>query len=72
MLSGFMIPRRPRLRALARLGALLASFVAGLAAVACTKVPLLAPSSSTITIASSTTFLPVNGSTDIVVGETDR
>ena len=33
---------------------------------ACTKVPLLAPSGSIITLLSTTTALPVNGSTDII------
>jgi len=34
--------------------------------VACQKVPLLAPSGSTITLTSSATALPVNGSTQII------
>src|SRR5580765_1903078 len=34
--------------------------------VGCSKVPLLAPSGSTITLTSAATALPVNGSTDII------
>jgi hypothetical protein len=33
---------------------------------ACEKVPLLAPTGSTITLTASTNALPVNGSTDII------
>ena len=33
---------------------------------ACQKVPLLAPSGSTITLIASTTVLPINGSTDLI------
>jgi hypothetical protein len=39
---------------------------ASLAAAGCEKVPLLAPSGSTITLTASTTALPSNGTTDIV------
>lgn len=39
---------------------------AALLTVACEKVPLLAPSGSTITLTSSATALPSNGSTDII------
>src|SRR5215467_276770 len=35
-------------------------------AVACQKVPLLAPTGSTITLTSSATTLPINGQTDII------
>src|SRR6266571_6043666 len=43
-------------------GALAAAALTG----ACQKVPLLAPSGSTITITASTTALPVNGTTQLV------
>jgi adhesin/invasin len=56
----FMIPRR-RSTALA---ALLAAFA--LLIVACEKVPLLAPSGSTISLTALATALPSNGSTDII------
>src|SRR5580704_1275979 len=38
----------------------------GLLAVACQRVPLLAPSGSTITLIASATALPVNGTTQII------
>jgi hypothetical protein len=61
MVMVFMISR------LRRLSALLAVVVgAGLVTAACEKVPLLAPSGSTITLTSSATALPLNGSTDII------
>jgi len=41
-------------------------FVAAALAGSCDRVPLLAPSGSTITLIASATALPVNGSTDIV------
>jgi adhesin/invasin len=56
----FMIPRR-RSSALA---ALLAAFA--LLIVACERVPLLAPSGSTISLTALATALPSNGSTDII------
>jgi hypothetical protein len=40
--------------------------VCALLTAACQKVPLLAPSGSTITLTASATALPVNGSTDII------
>jgi Bacterial Ig-like domain (group 1)/PKD domain len=39
---------------------------AGLLNLACQKVPLLAPSGSTITLLTSVSVLPVNGSTDLI------
>jgi hypothetical protein len=39
---------------------------AGLLTVACDRVPLLAPSGSTITLTAAATTLPINGTTDIV------
>ncbi len=61
MFSVFMVPRlRPVLR--------VAPFIAAalLLDVACEKVPLLAPSGSTITLISGVTALPVNGTAQIV------
>ena len=40
--------------------------VPALLTAACTKVPLLAPSGSTITLLASVNVLPINGSTDVV------
>ncbi|PYQ88284.1 MAG: hypothetical protein DMG03_04080 [Acidobacteria bacterium] len=40
--------------------------LSAIATVACQKVPLLAPSGSTITLTSSATALPVNGSAQII------
>src|SRR5262252_10116777 len=59
MFSVFMISRR-RLAALSLLSALLL-----LGEVGCQRVPLLAPSGSVITLTSSATVLPFNGSTFI-------
>jgi len=61
MFIGFMLSRLRR-------AILLASVSAGsiLLAVACQKVPLLAPTGSTITLTSSATALPINGSADII------
>ena len=60
MLMVFMIPRRrsSALRALLAMSALLT--------VACERVPLLAPSGSTITLTALATALPTNGSTDLI------
>src|SRR5262245_65221280 len=60
MLSAFMVAR---LRAI-----ILASLpVAGVVlAMACERVPLLAPTGSTITLTSSATALPINGSAEII------
>ena len=41
-------------------------FGSGLLAAACSKVPLLAPSGSTITLVASATAVPVNGSTQLI------
>jgi PKD repeat protein len=56
-----MISRLRRLSALAAL-----FFGLALLTVACEKVPLLAPSGSTITLTPSATALPVNGTADII------
>ena len=53
-----------RIRRRSALAALL--FGSALLTVACQKVPLLAPSGSTITLTSSATALPVNGTADII------
>jgi hypothetical protein len=58
MLSGFMITRR--------FASLAAVALLPILVVACEKVPLLAPSGSTITLTASTNVLPVNGTADIV------
>src|SRR5579864_3004314 len=60
MLSAFMLPR---FRRAAGLAAILGS--AAMAA-SCQKVPLLAPSGSIITLTSSATALPINGTTQIL------
>jgi hypothetical protein len=61
MVIAFMISRLRRPSALTAL--LLA---AAMLTVACQKVPLLAPSGSTITLTASATALPTNGSADII------
>jgi PKD repeat protein len=61
MLMVFMIPRIFRPIGLVCLLAVLA-----LVTSACEKVPLLAPSGSTITLTASANALPLNGSTDII------
>src|SRR5262245_49919479 len=58
MLSDFMITRR--FPVLAALGLL--AFTIG----ACEKVPLLAPSGSTIVLTASTNVVPINGTADII------
>jgi len=61
MLMVFMISRR-------RCGSSLAALLLGsaLLTVACQKVPLLAPSGSTITLTALATVLPLKGSTDLI------
>src|SRR5512140_2067585 len=61
MVMVLMIPRIRRTSALA-------AVVAGVALLtaACEKVPLLAPSGSTITLTALATVLPTNGSTQII------
>src|SRR5258708_5572840 len=61
MLIGFMLSRLRR-----RFPVLIVVVALPFAAAACQKVPLLAPSSSTITLIASATALPVNGSTDVI------
>src|SRR5918996_874291 len=51
---------------LVRLPWLSAAVLLALAAVACEKVPLLAPSGSTITLTAATNALSVNGTADII------
>src|SRR5215471_21352037 len=73
LFSAFMISRRmvsPALGGFLRRASLLAVAVATsasvLAVVGCERVPLLAPTGSTITLSTTTTALPVNGTTEIV------
>jgi hypothetical protein len=68
MFSEFMISRfLPRTaRGRVRLACALSAASALALVVACEKVPLLAPSGSTITLTSSATTLPVNGTTTII------
>src|SRR5712691_7818346 len=61
MVIVFMVSRLRRLVALAGVVFASALLIAG-----CQRVPLLAPSGSTITLLASITVLPVNGSTDVV------
>ena len=61
MLSVFMLARRARAITCAAL-----SLTVSIAAAACEKVPLLAPTGSTITLVSGATALPLNGSTTII------
>jgi Bacterial Ig-like domain (group 1)/PKD domain len=67
MVSEFMITRFLPLTARGRVRlAFLLIVVPPLAVVACEKVPLLAPTGSTITLTSSATTLPVNGTTTLI------
>ena len=61
MVMVFMISRLRRASAL-----LAVPFGVALLTAACQKVPLLAPSGSTITLTSAATSLPANGSTDVI------
>jgi hypothetical protein len=65
MFSTFMLALSLMLSRVRVCGLAILSLVT-LAAGACEKVPLLAPSGSTITLTASTNALPVNGSVDIV------
>ena len=60
MLSDFMLSRR-RARFLVTVVLMFSA-----AAAACQRVPLLAPSGSTITLTASATSLPLNGTTDLI------
>lgn len=60
MFSGFMVTRSPR--AIRALGVFVSVV---LAAVSCEKVPLLAPTGSTITLSTATSALGFNGTADI-------
>jgi PKD repeat protein len=68
MLSGPMITPTSVLAGSRRAltGALAGGFALSLLTIACEKVPLLAPSGSTITLTAATTVLPVNGSTSLI------
>jgi hypothetical protein len=61
MLSDFMRIRHPRAILL-----LLSAAIVFVGSVACQRVPLLAPTGSTITLTASATALPSNGTTDII------
>src|SRR5207247_2032436 len=63
MVIGFMITRRP-LGRLPHFPVIAAAF--GLLTVSCEKVPLLAPSTSSITLTATATALPLNGTTDLI------
>src|SRR5580765_5051483 len=71
MVSEFMVtrfsilPARGRVRP-ASLVVVALSF-AVVAVVGCQKVPLVAPTGSTITLTSSATTLPINGTTSLIV-----
>jgi adhesin/invasin len=65
MVIGFMITCRP-LGRLPQLPVILAATF-GLLTVSCEKVPLLAPSTASITLTASATALPLNGTTDLIV-----
>ena len=56
--------RRPLAAILSR-RALIATALAAVASAACDKVPLTAPTGSTVTLFSNTTIVPVNGTADI-------
>ena len=69
MVSVIMITPFNSLRRASRplaLGALSLSISTAILASACQKVPLLAPSGSSITLTSSATTLPINGSTTLI------
>src|SRR3954463_15589742 len=61
MVMVFMISRLRRASVLVAILAMSTLF-----AVACERVPLLAPTGSTITLTASTTALPTNGTTEII------
>src|SRR5712691_1250637 len=61
MVIVFMVSRLRRLVALAGVVFASALLIAG-----CQRVPLLAPSGSTITLTASATALPINGSTEVI------
>ena len=64
MVIGFMITRRP-LGRLFQLPIILAA-ASGILTVSCEKVPLLAPSTASITLTASATALPANGTTTLI------
>src|SRR5881394_3796820 len=61
MVIAFMISRQRRASVLVAILALSAVLMVG-----CERVPLLAPSGSTITLTATATALPANGTTDII------
>jgi hypothetical protein len=61
-----MITRFSGRRRLGRVGLALGILSFSVLVTACTKVPLLAPTGSSITLTAAATTLPVNGSTDLI------
>src|SRR5215510_4508627 len=61
MVTGFMVSRHIRIATLAVVLAAAAAL-----SMACQKVPLLAPSGSTITLTAAASTLPLNGTTQII------
>src|SRR5258707_206348 len=61
MLSSFMITRLPRILLLA-----ITLLTAGVLTTACDRVPLLAPSGSSITLTAAASTLPLNGTTQVI------
>jgi len=61
MLSSLMIPRSRRTGLLAT-----TLLTAGVLTAACDRVPLLAPSGSTITLTAAASTLPLNGTTELI------
>src|SRR5689334_9459691 len=60
-----LLPRRPTPAPLSRRALVVLGLVALVASAACDKVPLTAPTGSTVTLFSNTTIVPVNGTAEI-------
>jgi hypothetical protein len=60
-----LLPCRPMPATLSRRALVVLALVALVASAACDKVPLTAPTGSTVTLFSNTTIVPVNGTADI-------
>ncbi|MEO5819162.1 MAG: Ig-like domain-containing protein, partial [Vicinamibacteraceae bacterium] len=60
-----LLLRRPKPAILSRRALVALGFLGALASVACDKVPLTAPTGSTVTLFSNTTIVPVNGAAEI-------
>ena len=66
MIAPVLIPlRRPVPAILSRRALVATALIAAFASAACDKVPLTAPTGSTVTLFSNTTIVPVNGTADI-------